>query len=51
MTAELGLRHQWKPQLVLGGAVGRHFRGAGHSTFVTFAMTLSHALQLFGRSG
>jgi hypothetical protein len=51
MTAELGLRHQWRPQVVLAGAVGRHFRGAGHSTFVTFAMTLSHALQLFGRSG
>lgn len=51
MTAELGVRHQIRPQIVLGGAIGRHFRGAGHSTFVTFGMTLSHALQMFGGRG
>ena len=51
MTAEVGIRRQWKPQVVLAGGVGRHFRGAGHSTFVTFSVMLNHALQLFGRTG
>jgi len=45
MTAEVGARHQLRPQVVINGALGRHFRGAGFSTFVTFGMTLSHALQ------
>src|SRR5207244_10954590 len=48
-TAEIGLRHQIRPQVVLVGALGRHFSGAGFSTFVTLGMTLSRALQLFGR--
>jgi len=48
-TAEIGVRHQIRPQVVLFGGLGRHFSGAGFSTFVTLGMTLSHALQLFGR--
>jgi hypothetical protein len=45
-TAEIGVRHQLRPQIVFVGAVGRHFRGAGFSTFITAGMTLSRALQL-----
>ena len=45
MTAEIGLRHQLKPQLVVSGALGRHFRGAGFSTFITLGVTLDRALQ------
>jgi hypothetical protein len=45
MTAEVGLRHQLRPQMVLSGAVGRHFRGAGFSTFLTLGLTLDRALQ------
>ncbi|HEY4734611.1 MAG TPA: hypothetical protein VIH53_08680 [Gemmatimonadaceae bacterium] len=46
LTAEVGARHQLTPQAVIGGALGRHFRGAGFSTFITLGMTISHALQL-----
>ena len=46
LTAEVGVRHQLKPQVVLVGGLGRHFRGAGYSTFITLGMTFSHALQL-----
>ena len=45
MTAELGLRRQLRPQVVLSGALGRHFRGAGFSTFITLGLTLDRALQ------
>jgi hypothetical protein len=48
-TAEIGVRHQVRPQVVLVGGLGRHFSGAGFSTFVTLGMTLSHALQFSGR--
>jgi len=47
VTAEIGARHQFKPQVVIDGGLGRHFRGAGYSTFVTLGMTLSRSL---GRS-
>jgi hypothetical protein len=45
VTAEFGARHQLSPRIVVGGALGRHFRGAGFSTFVTLGMTLAYALQ------
>lgn len=48
-TAEIGARKQIRPQVVLTGGLGRHFRGAGFSTFVTLGATISHAWQPFGR--
>lgn len=45
LTSEIGARHQLRPQVVINGALGRHFRGAGLSTFITFGVTLTHALQ------
>lgn len=45
LTAELGARHQLRPQVVVSGGIGRHFRGAGHSTFLTLGLTLSRAFQ------
>ena len=48
-TAEIGLRRQIRPQVVLVGALGRHFRGAGFSTFITLGATISHAWQPFHR--
>jgi|SRR5689334_19345311 len=45
MTAEIGVRRQLKPQMIFSGALGRHFRGAGFSTFVTLGLTLDRALQ------
>jgi hypothetical protein len=48
-TAEFGARRQLTPQVVLVGALGRHFRGAGFSTFVTLGATISHAWQPFRR--
>jgi hypothetical protein len=44
VTAEIGARHQFKPQVVIDGGVGRHFRGTGYSTFVTVGMTFSRSL-------
>jgi hypothetical protein len=44
VTAEIGARHQFKPQVVIVGGLGRHFRGAGYSTFVTLGMTFSRSL-------
>jgi hypothetical protein len=44
VTAEIGARHQFRPQVVIEGGLGRHFRGTGYSTFVTLGMTLSHSL-------
>lgn len=46
-TAEIGARRQVTPQVVMSGALGRHFSGAGFSTFFTFSMTLSHAWRPF----
>ena len=48
-TAEIGVRHQIRPQVVFVGALGRHFRGAGFSTFITLGATISHAWQPFHR--
>ena len=45
MTAEVGFRRQIRPQAVVSGAFGRHFRGAGFSTFVTAGLTLTRPLQ------
>jgi hypothetical protein len=45
MTAELGARHQLSPQIVINGALGRHFRGAGYSTFFTAGLTYSRPFQ------
>jgi hypothetical protein len=45
LTAEIGARHQLTPRSVIGGALGRHFRGAGFSTFITLGMTISDAFQ------
>jgi len=44
VTAEIGARHQFKPQAVIHAGLGRHFRGAGYSTFVTVGMTLTRSL-------
>ena len=44
VTAEIGARHQLKPQVVLDGGVGRHFRGTGYSTFVIIGMTYTRSL-------
>jgi hypothetical protein len=49
LTTELGARRQLTPRVVISGALGRHFSGAGHSTFVTAAMTFSRALQPWRR--
>ena len=43
-TAELGLRHQVTPWLVVDGAVGRHFYGTTLSSFVTFGTSYTRAL-------
>ena len=48
-TAEIGLRRQIRPQVVLDGALGRHFAGAGFSTFITIGATISRAWQPFRR--
>lgn len=48
-TAEIGARRQIRPQIVLVGALGRHFRGAGFSTFITLGATISTAWQPFRR--
>lgn len=47
VTAEIGARRQMTPQVVLAGALGRHFKGAGLSTFLTLSMTISRAWQPF----
>lgn len=48
-SAEIGARRQITPQVVLVGGLGRHFRGAGFSTFMTLGATISHAWQPFKR--
>ncbi|HEY1952081.1 MAG TPA: hypothetical protein VGG76_04695 [Gemmatimonadaceae bacterium] len=45
LTSEVGVRHQLTPQVVIGGALGRHFRGAGFSTFLVAGLTYTRALQ------
>jgi hypothetical protein len=45
MTAEIGVRRQLRPQVIFSTALGRHFRGAGFSTFITLGLTLDRALQ------
>jgi hypothetical protein len=44
VTAEIGARHQFKPQVVIDGGIGRHFRGTGYSTFITLGMTYTRSL-------
>lgn len=44
VTAEFGARHQFKPQVVIDGGIGRHFRGTGYSTFITLGMTYTRSL-------
>ena len=50
VTGEIGARRQIRPQVVLVGALGRHFKGAGFSTFITLGATISHAWQPFKRA-
>jgi hypothetical protein len=49
MTSEIGARHQLTPQVVIAGALGRHFRGAGYSTFLTAGLTYSRPFQPWRR--
>jgi hypothetical protein len=50
LTSEIGARHQLTPQVVIAGALGRHFRGAGYSTFITAGLTYSRAFQPWRRA-
>ena len=43
-TAEVGVRRQVTPWLVMDGALGRHYLGTSLSSFVTFGTTVTHAL-------
>ena len=49
MTSEIGVRHQLTPQVAIAGALGRHFRGTGFSTFLTGGLTYSRAFQPWRR--
>jgi hypothetical protein len=49
LTAEVGSRRQLSPTVVLVGGVGRHFRGAGTSSFLVLGATYSRAVQGFWR--
>ena len=49
LTAEFGGRRQLSPTVVLVGGVGRHFRGAGTSSFLVLGATYSRAVQGFWR--
>jgi hypothetical protein len=49
VTAEFGARKQITPGIVLGGAVGRHFKGTNQSSFLVLGATYSRALQGFWR--
>jgi hypothetical protein len=44
-TAELGVRRQWTPQIVLDLGVARHFAGVTRSSSVTFGVTHSLAVR------
>jgi hypothetical protein len=50
MTSEVGVRHQLTPQVVIAGALGRHFRGTGFSTFLTAGLTYSRPFQPWHRA-
>ena len=39
LTAEIGLRHQWSPQIVLDLGIGRHFSGPTRSTTLTLGLS------------
>jgi hypothetical protein len=45
-TAELGVRRQWSPQIVLDAGIARHFAGSAPSTAVilgaTYAVAIGH---------
>ena len=47
-TAEVGLRRQVSPRLVLDATVGRHYYGTALSTFVKFGTSFSRPI-LVGR--
>jgi hypothetical protein len=47
-TAELGLRHQWSPRLVVDAGVARHFAGAFPSTSITLGATYAIAIDRHG---
>jgi hypothetical protein len=47
-TAELGVRHQWSPMLVLDAGVARHFAGAFPSTSLTVGATYAVAIDRHG---
>jgi hypothetical protein len=46
-SAELGLRHQWTPQVVLDVGVGRHFSGVVRSNSIVLGLTYALPLQSF----
>jgi hypothetical protein len=48
-TGEIGMRRQMTPSVVVVGALGRHFAGAGFSTFITLGATISRPWQPFHR--
>jgi hypothetical protein len=39
LAAEIGMRHQWSPQIVLDFGVGRHFSGPTRSNTVTLGLS------------
>jgi hypothetical protein len=45
-TAELGVRRQWSPQIVLDAGIARHFAGSAPSTAVilgaTYVLAIGH---------
>ena len=43
-TAELGIRRQVSPWLVMDAAVGRHYSGTALSSFLSFGTTISRSL-------
>lgn len=43
-TAELGVRRQWSPQIVLDAGIARHFMGSAPSTSVTLGATYALAM-------
>jgi hypothetical protein len=43
-TAELGVRRQWSPQMVLDVGIARHFAGSAPSTALTLGATYAVAM-------
>jgi hypothetical protein len=43
-TAEIGMRHQWSPRVVLDAGISRHFAGALQSTGMTIGATYAVAV-------